>query len=54
MQKKPGMTVLRIGNRSGAKIALDFGRYGIHAHILNSNLHIPIIPLLVGLIEGVN
>ena len=48
------MTVLRICKRHTAKFALDFGRYGIHAHIINPNLHIPLIPFLVGLIEGVN
>ena len=47
---RAGMTLLRLGNRNGSKIALDFGRYGIHAHLF-SNLHTPMIPIIVGLME---
>ena len=46
-----GMTILRVGARKGIKLALDLGRYGIHAHILG-DLHAPIIPLLVGALEA--
>ncbi len=49
--KKAGMTIFRFGSRDGVKLALDFGRYGIHAHIF-SNLHTPMIPFIVGLIEA--
>lgn len=45
------MTIFRLGSRDGVKLALDFGRYGIHAHIF-SNLHTPMIPCIVGLIEA--
>ncbi|MBR2722429.1 MAG: RHS repeat-associated core domain-containing protein [Clostridia bacterium] len=49
---RPGMTLLRLGSRSGTKkIALDLGRYGIHSHLF-SNLHTPTIPFFVGLIEA--
>jgi len=48
-----GMTIFRLGSRKGVKLALDFGRYGIHAHLF-SNLHTPMIPIFVGLIEGLN
>ena len=48
--QKPGMTLIRVGSRNSAKLAIDFGRYGIHAHIF-SNLHTPVIPFFVGLIE---
>lgn len=51
--KRPGMTILRIGNRNGSKIAIDLGRYGIHAHILTSR-HIPTIPIFVSLIGAFN
>lgn len=47
--KRAGMTVLRIGKRNGVKVALDLGRYGIHAHLF-SNMHTPLIPFIVGLI----
>lgn len=43
------MTVFRIGERKGVKVALDLGRYGIHAHLFG-NIHIPMIPFIVGLI----
>ncbi len=46
----PGATILRFGTRRGLKVALDIGRYGIHAHLL-SGLHLWVIPELVGLIE---
>ena len=49
--KKAGMTIFRFGRRKGAKLAFDFGRYGIHAHIF-SDLHIPMIPFIVGLFEA--
>ena len=45
------MTILRVGARKGIKLALDLGRYGMHAHILG-DLHAPIIPLLVGVLEA--
>ena len=45
------MTVLRLGTRNGAKIALDFGRYGIHGHIWKLSVHIPLIPEIVGISE---
>ena len=48
---KPGMTVLRLGSRDGAKLAIDFGRYGIHGHILKWSTHIPLIPGIVGVSE---
>ena len=48
---KPGMTVLRIGSRDGAKLAIDFGRYGIHGHIWKWSTHIPLIPGIVGISE---
>ncbi len=46
-----GMTLFRIGSKDDLKLAVDLGRYGIHAHLL-SNLHTPLIPFLVGLIEA--
>ena len=48
---KPGMTVLRLGSRNGAKLAIDFGRYGIHGHIWKWSTHIPLIPGIVGISE---
>ena len=48
---KPGMTVLRLGSRKGAKLAIDFGRYGIHGHIWKWSTHIPLIPGIVGISE---
>lgn len=50
---KPGMTLFRIGSRNGSHLALDFGRYGIHAHLFN-NKHIPLIPIIVGIIAFFN
>ena len=47
---RPGMTLIRLGTRKGAKISIDLGRYGIHAHIIGK-AHIPVIPILVGTIE---
>ncbi|MBR2919501.1 MAG: RHS repeat-associated core domain-containing protein, partial [Clostridia bacterium] len=47
----PGMTVIRMGTRKGAKFALDFGKYGIHAHIWKWSAHIPLIPGIVGICE---
>ena len=49
--KRAGMTIFRIGSKKGIKLAVDLGRYGIHAHLI-SNRHIPFIPLIVGLIEA--
>ena len=49
--KKPGMTVLRLGSRNGAKLSLDFGKYGIHGHIWTWSKHIPLIPGIVGISE---
>ena len=46
---KPGMTVLRLGSRDGAKLALDFGKYGIHGHIWKWSIHIPLIPGIIGI-----
>lgn len=43
-------TMIRLGTRKGAKISIDLGRYGIHAHIIGK-AHIPVIPILVGTIE---
>lgn len=48
---KPGMTVLRFGSRKGAKLSIDFGKYGIHGHIWKWSTHIPLIPEIVGLSE---
>ena len=48
---RPGMTVLRLGSRKGTKIALDFGKYGIHSHVFKWSIHIPLIPAIVGLYE---
>ena len=48
---KPGMTVLRFGSRNGAKLSIDFGKYGIHGHIWKWSTHIPLIPEIVGLSE---
>ncbi len=48
---KPGMTLLRLGARKGIRLALDLGKYGIHAHIFNWAIHIPLIPLINGLKE---
>ena len=48
---KPGMTVFRFGSRNGAKLSLDFGRYGIHGHIGKWLGHIPLIPGIVGISE---
>ncbi len=48
---RAGMTLFRIGSRDGMKLAVDLGRYGIHAHLL-CNLHTPLIPFIVGLIEA--
>jgi len=47
----PGMTLLRVGTRNGIKLALDLGRYGIHAHIFG-DLHMPLIPILIGVLEA--
>ena len=49
--EKPGMTVLRFGSRNGAKLSIDFGKYGIHGHIWKWSTHIPLIPEIVGLSE---
>ncbi|MDY2728228.1 MAG: RHS repeat-associated core domain-containing protein, partial [Candidatus Onthovivens sp.] len=49
--KKPGMTVLRVGSRKGVKLAIDFGKYGIHGHIWKWPTHIPLIPGIVGISE---
>lgn len=48
---KLGMIVLRIGSRDGAKLAIDFDRYGIHGHIWKWSTHIPLIPGIVGISE---
>ena len=45
------MTVLRLGSRKGTKIALDFGKYGIHGNVFKWSIHIPLIPAIVGLYE---
>lgn len=47
----PGMTALRLGSRNGAKLAIDFGKYGIHGHIWKWSAHIPLIPGIVGIGE---
>ena len=47
----PGMTVLRVGSRNGAKLAIDFGKFGIHGHIWKWSAHIPLIPGIVGISE---
>ena len=46
-----GMTILRVGSRKGIRFAVDFGRYGIHAHIYG-DLHVPLIPVIIGIMEG--
>ena len=40
-----------LGARKGPKIALDFGKYGIHGHIWKWSTHIPLIPGIVGVSE---
>ncbi len=47
---RSGMTIFRFGSRTGGKLALDFGRYSIHAHI-GSSAHIWVIPEVVSAIE---
>ena len=51
--KRPGMTILRIGNRKGIRVAADFGKFGIHGHLFSSR-HIPLIPVITGIIEIFN
>ena len=46
----PGITLIRIGTRKGIKFAIDLGKYGVHMHFL-TKLHIPLIPIIVGLIK---
>ena len=41
----------RIVSKKGVRLAVDLGRYGIHAHLF-SNLRTPLIPFIVGLIEA--
>lgn len=31
-------TMIRLGTRKGAKISIDLGRYGIHAHIIEKHI----------------